>query len=254
MKFLLEQLWSNRNRENLYIRHTELLSLSLEKRYSNNEHQSLFSLTGHYWSTSCNLWSAAPRVKNGWPSLQSVLCWCTDWVECDLGRATALRLCARLKSRGVWFGFTLCLIRLFLVYRFFPLCSHPLSWLLSHWSKSHWFAQWYSFVIQVTYQQHDTHDHCFNHQITFFFFISILWLRAMKVHFDPTHLFLFVVWFQPQSKGYSDTSTQECESGYTPLWGSERLPKYPSSPQLSVSYKLQYTFLLATHWSAINRQ
>ena len=34
----------------------------------------------------------------------------------DLSGAAATLLCARLKSRSVWLGFTLCLIRLFLEY------------------------------------------------------------------------------------------------------------------------------------------
>lgn len=84
----------------------------------------------------------------------------------------------------------------------FSLCSYPLSWLLSHWSKSHWFAQWYSFVIQVLYQQHDTHDHRLPLQSSnniFFLFLFFDW-EQWEFSLTPLTFFCLLSDFNPSLK------------------------------------------------------
>lgn len=167
-----------------------------------------------------------------------------------LGGTAALLLCARLKSTSVWLGFTLCLIRLFLQYwltctetkcisllttlQFFLCCWHP-SWLYSHWSELHLISFYVDFsssmVFSCMFVQYTMNNIAIETSMQHFSFSVLLYLRAP---FALSHIFLFVVWSQPQSKVYSDTFSPECERDCGPVWGSARLPTFPISPQVAV--------------------
>lgn len=64
--------------------------------------------------------------------------------------------------------------------------------------------------------------------------IPAVCFRGMRARSALPNLFLFVISSQPQSKVYSDTSSPECESVCGPVGGSERLPTFPTSPQVAI--------------------
>lgn len=144
---------------------------------------------------------ASSRAKKKWwhSSTQSVLGPCADCVQWVLVGATALLLCARLKSRSVWFGSALCLIRLFLGYwltcsqakcislfknpfRFFPLRSSSRSYLLTRFSQL-------CIAFFLFFQDSKVHSTCctFNDNVkpAFLSVRSSSWTSA---GFGPTHL------------------------------------------------------------------
>lgn len=165
-------------------------------------------------------------------STQSVLGPCTDCVQWDLDGATALLLCARLKSRSVWFGSALCLIRLFLGYwltcsqaKCVPLFKNPFPFLLRSSSPSYlltWFSELCTALclfwrlIGASGLLHLTEE-CEN---CLFFALLLKWNECSIWPCSPLSCLFF--WSQPQCKVYWHTSWQDCNCDWLVCHGSKR--------------------------------
>lgn len=150
------------------------------------------------------------KIKSGRRAGHSVFWVSVHW---DLDGATALLLSARLKSRSVWFGSALCLIRLFLGYRLTRSSSQmrlslqkPFWFFLHSTSISYWLS-WFSELCSALLLFWEVHSACCTlHKNVKVAFPLVCCSSGTSARFWPGSLF----WSQRQCKVYWHTSWQEC--------------------------------------------